>query len=89
MYNKELIEKLVSCIQQHAGTQDKIQLSSLVQETFRLERSRSVYFCPDFAIRFSQSQRERMSNTVLSLSALQKYDSIPFIVCIVTPAKII
>ena len=29
------------------------------------------------------------SNTVLSLSALQKYDSIPFIVCIVTPAKII
>ena len=26
-----------------------------------------------------------MSNTVLSLSALQKYDDKPFIVCIVTP----
>lgn len=89
MYNKELIEKLVSFIQQHDGTADKRLLSFQVQESFHLERSRSVYFCPDFAIRFSQSQRERMSNTVLSLSALQKYDSIPFIVCIVTPAKII
>ena len=87
MYNKELIEKLVSFIQQHDGTADKRLLSAMVQDAFHLERSRSVYFCPDFAIRFSQSQRERMSNTVLSLSALQKYDSIPFIVCIVTPAK--
>ena len=87
MYNKELIEKLVCFIQQHDGTADKRLLSAMVQDAFHLERSRSVYFCPDFAIRFSQSQRERMSNTVLSLSALQKYDSIPFIVCIVTPAK--
>ena len=87
MYNKELIEKRVSFIQQHDGTADKRLLSFQVQESFHLERSRSVYFCHDFAIRFSQSQRERMSNTVLSLSALQKYDSIPFIVCIVTPAR--
>ena len=54
MYNKELIEKLVCFIQQHDGTADKRLLSAMVQDAFHLERSRSVYFCPDFAIRFSQ-----------------------------------
>ncbi|MCI5583499.1 MAG: hypothetical protein MR357_07280 [Anaeroplasma sp.] len=47
-------------------------------------KDRSVYYGEDFAIRFSQSENRRMSNTVLSLSALQKYDDKPFIVCIVT-----
>ena len=39
MYNKELIEKLVSCIQQHDGTADKRLLSAMVQDAFHLERS--------------------------------------------------
>ena len=48
---------------------------------------RQVYYCADFAIRFSSSKNESFSNTVLSLSNLQKVDDRPFIACLVTPQK--
>ena len=57
----------------------------MVKEEFHLVQDRKVFYSPDFAIRFSKSKSKRMSNTVLSLSALQKYDAEPFIVCVVTP----
>lgn len=85
MYNREIVENLVSFIIARNGIADKQLLTKQVQSTFGLTKDRSVFFCRDFAIRFCSSASRTFSNTVLSLSALQKYDRIPFIICLVTP----
>ena len=85
MYNRDAIDRLVTYIQKLNGIGDKEKLSSMVKKEFNLTQDRKVFYSPDFAIRFSKSKSKRMSNTVLSLSALQKYDDEPFIVCVVTP----
>ena len=83
MYNAAKINELIQLIEKNNGIADKGKLADLIQNKFSLTQDRKVYYCNDFAIRFSKSEKKRMSNTVLSLSALQKYDSKPFIVCIV------
>ena len=57
-------------------------------QRFKLVKDRSVYSCDEFAIRFSVSETSSFSNTVLSLSALQKYDHLPFIVVLITRESI-
>lgn len=84
MYNKTVIAYLIELIKKNDGIADKKKLAEIVKKEFDLVKDRSVYYCDDFAIRFSQSENKRMSNTVLSLSALQKYDDKPFIVCVVS-----
>jgi len=84
MYNKEIIERLISIIVQNNGIGDKEALSKTIQNEFSLVKDRKVFTGDFFSIRFSKSENKTMSNTVLSLSALQKYDSKPFIVCIVS-----
>lgn len=59
----------------------------MVQSTFSLTKDRSVFYCRDFSVRFCTANNRSFSNTVLSLSALQKYDRLPFVVCLVTPEK--
>ena len=76
-----LIEELAA----HNGINDKSRLSRTIAAKFCLTKDRSVFYCPDFAIRFSSSANSCFSNTVLSLSNLKKYDDRPFIVCLVTP----
>ncbi len=83
MYNKTIIDRLIALIQSNDGIADKERLSALVQREFQLIKDRKVFYCEHFAIRFSKSENKRMSNTVLSLSALQKYDDHPFFVCVV------
>ena len=85
MYNRDAINRLVAYIQSLDGIGDKEKLSSMVKKEFSLVQDRKVFSSHDFAIRFSKAKSKRMSNTVLSLSALQKYDDKPFIVCVVTP----
>lgn len=87
MYNKGKIQYLADFIAQNDGVADKKLLASKVQNVFCLTQDRSVFYCNDFAIRFCKAKGTSFSNTVLSLSALQKYDRIPFIVCLVTPYK--
>ena len=87
MYNRDKIQNLVSFIMEHDGIADKLILTDKILSTFALTRDRSVFYCRDFAIRFCTSKSRSFSNTVLSLSTLQKYDKIPFIVCLVTPDK--
>ncbi len=84
MYNAKKLNELFRLIKDNDGIADKGKLADIVQKKFSLIQDRKVYYCEDFAIRFSKSESKRMSNTVLSLSALQKYDSRPFIVCIVS-----
>lgn len=83
MYNKSAIDHLIAVIEEHNGIGDKERLANIVQKEFSLVKDRKVFSNEDFAIRFSKSEHKRMGNTVLSLSALQKYDNKPFVVCIV------
>lgn len=87
MYNKELIEHLVGFVAERDGIVDKASLSIQVQQQFGLVKDRSVFYGDWFAIRFCTAASVGFSNTVLSLSALHRYDNIPFFVCLVTPPK--
>lgn len=87
MYNRGIVEKLVDFISARDGNTDKNRLQNEVQDAFGLVKERSVYYCDWFAIRFCKAVSGSFSNTVLALSALHKYDDIPFIVCLVTPTR--
>ncbi|MDN5881401.1 MAG: hypothetical protein L0H37_03420 [Nitrosospira sp.] len=78
---------LLQFLSDHNGINDKARITKLVAEKFSLTQDRSVYYCDDFAIRFSSGVGPNFSNTVLSLSNLKKVDHIPFIVCLVTPIE--
>jgi hypothetical protein len=84
MINTKTFE-LIEFLKSKNGIGNKANLIKAVQERFRLTQDRSVYYSEYFAIRFSSSHSTSFSNTVLSLSNLQKYDEIPFLVCLVTP----
>ncbi len=78
---------LETYVQNHPGcSKDKLALVTAAQ--FGLQKERSVYFHPEFAIRFSFASGESFSNVVLSLSALQRYDHTPFLVCVVRPTGV-
>ena len=83
----EALESLLQLIHEHAGINDKARLAKLVSESLGLTKDRSVFYCADYAIRFSSSAGRNFGNTVLSLSNLRKYDDRPFIVCLVTPSQ--
>ncbi len=87
MYNREAIDRLIDFISRQDGHTDKIRLQTAVQQEFSLTKDRSVFYCQWFAIRFCKAASRNFGNTVLSLSALQKYDGKPFIVCLVTPQR--
>lgn len=89
MYNREIIGQLVNFISSRDGIIDKNQLASQVQDTFGLTQDRNVFYCDWFAVKFCQSKfnSPTFSGIVLSLSRLQKFDALPFIVCLVTPTK--
>jgi hypothetical protein len=80
------ISELIDTITAHDGINDKGKLTKLIAAKFGLIQDRSVYYCSDFAIRFSSGSGLSFSNTVLSLSNLKKIDHIPFLVCLVTPS---
>lgn len=82
-----VINKLVKFITKKDGIGSKEKLSNLVSKQFSLTKDRSVFYCNDFAIRFSTSASVNFSNTILSLSNLKKIDDRPFFVCLVTPEK--
>lgn len=81
------IQELLAFIEKHDGINDKSKLCKLVTDNFSLTKDRSVYYCKEFAIRYSSSNSKSFSNTVLSLSNLQKFDDRPFLVCLVTPSQ--
>lgn len=80
-----LLKSLVEFIHENDGINDTGRLCRLISEKFALTKDRSVFYCAEFAIRFSSANSSSFSNTVLSLSNLKKVDDRPFIVCLVTP----
>ncbi|MDR0529465.1 MAG: hypothetical protein LBG69_07660 [Zoogloeaceae bacterium] len=82
-----MLSALIEFLEQLDGINNKIALSEMVREHFECVKDRSVFYTRDFAIRFCKANSPTLSNTLLSLSALQKYDDKPFVVCISAPQK--
>lgn len=78
---------LIDFITEQNGVGNKSTLIKKVQKKFHLTKDRSIYYSDHYAIRFSYSTSSSFSNTVISLSNLQKYDDLPFLICLVTPSK--
>jgi hypothetical protein len=83
----EAIRAFLETVRANNGINDKARLAKLICERCQLTRDRSVFYCDDFAVRFSASVSRNFGNTVLSLSNLRKYDAKPFFVCLVTPSE--
>jgi hypothetical protein len=84
MYNQIVIDELINFIHNNPNL-SKEKLTEAVVKKFQLTKDRSVYYNKYYAIRFSKSSSDNFSNTVLGLSTLQKYDHLPFIICLNTP----
>jgi len=83
----DALQKLLALLRAHDGINDKARLARIVFADLKLTKDRSVYYCDDFAIRFSSSTNRNFGNTVLSLSNLRKFDDRPFLVCLITPTE--
>ena len=79
------LQDFVRFVGERDGINDKGALSQAVVTRFGLTKDRSVFYCADFAVRFSASASVNFGNTVLSLSNLKKFDDRPFVVCLATP----
>jgi len=84
--NKDVFS-FIDFIKSNDGIGNKALLIKKAQRKFKLTRDRSVYYSGYFSVRFSYSSSSGFSNTVISLSNLQKYDDLPFLVCLVTLKK--
>jgi hypothetical protein len=67
---------------------DKALLQAAFSEAFNPTKVRSVFVSNGFAFRFSEARTGSFSNTVLSLSALQAYDAVPFVVVVVRQDRV-
>ncbi len=78
-----IVQKFLDFVETNKSICNKEQLIKSCIESFSLIQDRKVFHCDYFAVRFSYSKNGSFSNTVLSLSALEKYDKIPFFVVLV------
>lgn len=67
------------------GALSKERLSSVLATRFGLLRERAVYVGARFAVRFCFSSVRGFANCVLSLSAVERYDDRPLVVCLLSP----
>lgn len=79
--------KFVDDILNNAPNGNKDSVIQYVKSHYDLTLDRKVYYCYNFAVRFSYSRTGTFNNTVLSLSSLQKYDKIPFFVVLIRNNK--
>lgn len=78
-------KRFVAYVTTEAPKHNKSGVEDAVRQKFNLIMDRKVYHNDYFAVRFSYSKSASTSfgNTVLSLSALEKYDRLPFFVVLV------
>jgi hypothetical protein len=88
--NVDLAEavKLLLELKRKQPSANKAQMEAAFSGRTNLKKERSVYVGNGYAIRFSEANTASFSNVVLSLSALQKYDVNPMLVCIVRPGRL-
>jgi hypothetical protein len=85
------IYETIALLRQFKKTQptaNKAALQEMFVERVSARKQRSVFVGAGYALRFSEVSGDSFSNVVLSLSALQKYDSMPFVICIVRPDRL-
>lgn len=77
--------EFIDYILTEAPKHDKKTVENDTSLRFNLTKDRTVYHNQYFAVRFCYSKKSSaaFSNTILSLSALEKYDTIPFFVVLV------
>lgn len=78
---REFVEYIVTQAPKH----NKQVVEDAICSKYHLTKDRKVYHSDYFAVRFSysKSSSDSFTNTILSLSALEKYDKIPFFVVLV------
>ena len=78
-------KQFVHYIIKEAPKHNKKIVEEAANRKYSFVKDRKVYHNQYFAVRFSYSKSasDSFSNTVLSLSALEKYDKIPFFVVLV------
>ncbi|MCH7724072.1 MAG: hypothetical protein IIC76_12190 [Bacteroidetes bacterium] len=81
------LREFIKFISDNDGIGNKQNLILKANEQFELIKDRTIYYCDSFAVRFSYSSKTGFSNTVLSLSKLQKFDNVPVLVCLVTQSE--
>lgn len=76
--------EFVDYICNEAPKHEKATLQECAARKFGLVKDSTVYHCESFAVRFaySKSSSPSISNTILALSRLRKYDNIPFFVVV-------
>lgn len=62
----------------------KVAIVTRACDIFGLIQDGGLFYCSTFAVRFSYSRSGSFSNTVLSLSKLQKFDGRPVVACLIT-----
>lgn len=80
-----ICKEFVHYIIKDAPKHNKTNVENAVLQRYNFVKDRKVFHNQYFAVRFSysKSSSDSFSNTVLSLSALEKYDKIPFFVVLV------
>lgn len=81
------LREFIKFVSNNDGIGNKQSLIQQANAHFNLIRDRTIYYCDSFAVRFSYSSSNGFSNTVLSLSKLQKFDNIPVLICLVTQSE--
>ena len=71
------IYKVLATIHNYDNSLSKERLIDKIVNKYNLSKDRKIYFDDNLAIRFSYSKNGKFSNTILSLSHLQKYDFYP------------
>ena len=81
----KVCQDFVTFITKEAPKYNKDVVEAATIKKFHFTKDRKVYHNQYFAVRFSYSKSasDSFSNTILSLSALEKYDKIPFFVVLV------
>ena len=88
---KDALAALVAFVHQYAKQHpgcSKDAVAKAVARRFILRQDRSVFHGDQFTVRFSYSSKPSFSGTVCGLARLQKYDHLPFVVCVVRPTGV-
>lgn len=75
-----IIKDFCDFVTKEAISHNKDALIKACKDKFQLTQDGKIFYTNSFAVRFSWSKNKNFSNVVLSLSRLQKYDKIPFLV---------
>jgi len=81
---EELTSYISSFVVNHQGC-SKAEIAEATVSHFGLMKTGKVYYCSDFAIRFSKAKGLKgtsIPGTVIGLRRIKEYDHLPFIICI-------